>query len=108
MVEMGIPLGQWSGSAAANALRESIERFNARTARQTAWRVGLTWVMLWSAKADAQGLTTEPYSPSWGFETCTECLQAASNVNEKFGKGEGNYGAQCLLDTVDPRVPKGK
>jgi hypothetical protein len=141
MVEMGVPLGQWSGSDATNALRESIERFNARTARQTAWLVGLTWVIavltlalflltgvlvwaafrevrtdrsqagarawvLWSAKADAQGLTTEPYWPSWGYETRAECLQVANNVNGKFGKGEGNYGAQCLPDTVDPRGPK--
>ena len=41
----GIPLGEWSGSDATNALRESIERFNNRTARQTSWLLGLTWVI---------------------------------------------------------------
>jgi hypothetical protein len=33
----GIPLGQWSGSGATNALREIIERFNARTSLNNLW-----------------------------------------------------------------------
>ena len=41
----GIPLGQLSGSDATNALRESIERFNAKTARQTTWLLRLTWAI---------------------------------------------------------------
>src|SRR5258705_9762933 len=41
----GIPLGQWSGSDATNALRESIERFNAKTVRQTTWLLRLTWTI---------------------------------------------------------------
>ena len=33
------------GSDATNALRESIERFNAKTARQTTWLLRLTWTL---------------------------------------------------------------
>jgi hypothetical protein len=55
----GIPLGQWSGADATNALRETIERFNEKAAqqaeamlkqseamvRQTEAMLNLTWVV---------------------------------------------------------------
>jgi len=43
----GIPLGQWSGSDATNALRESLERFNAQSSKQTDQIIRLTLVLLW-------------------------------------------------------------
>jgi hypothetical protein len=33
------------GSDATNALRQSIEQFNAKTARQTTWLLRLTWTL---------------------------------------------------------------
>jgi hypothetical protein len=45
MVESGIPIGQWSGSDATNALRESIEKFNQQSTRQADTMLRLTWVI---------------------------------------------------------------
>jgi hypothetical protein len=41
----GIPLGQWSGSDATDALRTSIETFQAESSRQTATMIRLTWTI---------------------------------------------------------------
>jgi hypothetical protein len=42
MTKGGIPLGQWSGSDATNALHETIKRFNAAADAQTKEMVKLT------------------------------------------------------------------
>lgn len=42
----GIPLGQWSGSDATNALRETIERLSSAADAQTREMVRMTrWIM---------------------------------------------------------------
>ena len=46
MAEGGIPLGEWSGSAATDRLRETIERFNAQAERQTQTMIRLTWALV--------------------------------------------------------------
>ena len=43
---MGIPIGQWSGSDAVNALHETIKQFNEATAKQTSWLLRLTWAIV--------------------------------------------------------------
>src|SRR6266478_9228180 len=57
----GIPLGQSSGSDATNALRESIEQFNAKTARQTAWLLRLTWTLAALTLVMAIGVGVQVY-----------------------------------------------
>jgi hypothetical protein len=45
MAQGGIPIGQWSGADATNALHKSIREFNESTAKQTRQLVFLTWVI---------------------------------------------------------------
>ncbi len=42
---MGIPLGEWSGSAATKELQKTIEEFNRRASKQTRWLLILTVVL---------------------------------------------------------------
>lgn len=42
---MGVPLGQWSASESTDKLRETIERLNAESERQTKIMVRLTWAI---------------------------------------------------------------
>ncbi len=42
---VGVPLDQWSGSAATNALHETIKQFNEATGKQTTTLVRLTWAI---------------------------------------------------------------
>jgi hypothetical protein len=76
---MGIPLGEWSGSDATNALRQSIERFNTRTAKQTVWLLRLTWaiavltlaiflltgVLVWTAFREARSGRGQTAGGAW-------------------------------------------
>jgi hypothetical protein len=41
----GIPLGQWSGSDATNALHETIQRYQETSSKQTAQMLRLTWAI---------------------------------------------------------------
>ena len=41
----GIPLGQWSGSDATNALHATIKAFNEVTSAQTNMLIRLTWTI---------------------------------------------------------------
>jgi hypothetical protein len=43
---MGIPIGQWSGSDAANELHETIKQFNEASSRQTKHLIILTWAIV--------------------------------------------------------------
>ena len=45
MATSGIPIGEWSGSDAVQALHRSIEEHQRTTARQTTHSIVLTWVM---------------------------------------------------------------
>ena len=45
MAKGGIPLEEFSGAAATNALREAIERFQEENGRHTQTMVRLTWAM---------------------------------------------------------------
>lgn len=46
MAESGIPLGQWSGSDAVDALHQSVADFNATAGEQTAVMIRLTRVLV--------------------------------------------------------------
>ena len=41
----GIPLKEWSGSGAVEALQASIEKFQTESSRQTATMIRLTWAI---------------------------------------------------------------
>ena len=41
----GIPLEQWSGADATNALHETVKLYNAETSKQTRKLIGLTWAI---------------------------------------------------------------
>jgi hypothetical protein len=43
MGKRGIPLGEWSGSDATEALRQTIEKYEFETSRQTRTMIRLTW-----------------------------------------------------------------
>ena len=45
LANSGIPLGQFSGSDAINALHQSITAFNEATSKQTVTLIRLTWTM---------------------------------------------------------------
>ena len=132
----GIPLGQSSGSDATNALRESIEQFNAKTARQTAWLLRLTWTLAaltlvmaigvgvqiytaTSARAEsAWVLWLEHSQPGTGWKiveavpdraTCRRRRASAERgPRPKEFSPETTFRYVCLPDTVDPRGPKAK
>jgi len=44
-VKGGIPLGEWSGSAATEALHATIDQYQKESSRQTAKMIRLTWVI---------------------------------------------------------------
>jgi hypothetical protein len=132
----GIPVGQWSGSDATNALRESVEQFNATAGRQTAWLLGLTWTIaaltlvmtigvglqiytavsavrgsptwvLWLAQSAAARASVPP--SAWTPLGGHETKKACTQVmNRLKGTAKGDSHMMCLSDTVDPRGPKGK
>ncbi len=41
----GIPLGEWSGSAATKELHETIKTYQEESSRQTTQMIRLTWVI---------------------------------------------------------------
>lgn len=45
MGESGIPLGQWSGSDATNALHKTIKDFGDKADKQTQTMIRLTWAI---------------------------------------------------------------
>jgi hypothetical protein len=45
MSQKGIPLGQWSGSDATDALHATIKEFNKETVRQTRTMIRLTYAI---------------------------------------------------------------
>ena len=69
MSKGGIPLGEWSGSAATDALHAIIDQYQKESSRQTAKMIRLTLVNHgshrcfddWSVRADLAGvLSTTP------------------------------------------------
>jgi hypothetical protein len=56
MATGGVPIGQWSGSEATNALHETINDFNKASAWQTTWMLRLTWTMAFLTVVMAIGL----------------------------------------------------
>jgi hypothetical protein len=136
MKREGIPLGQWSGSDATNALRESIEQFNAKTGRQTRWLLRLTWVIAFLTLVMAIGLGVQIYMAlsvqaglAWvlwleheylvtGWKiieampdraTCNERKAAAEQgPRPKEFHLETTLRFVCVPDTVDPRGRKEK
>lgn len=46
MAKTGIPLGEWSGSAATDRLREAVVGYSEVTAKQTRQLVRLTWALV--------------------------------------------------------------
>ena len=61
MVSSGIPLDQWSGSAATNALRATIKELQEVSSRQTAVMIRLTWAIDLLAVAMLAGLGVQIY-----------------------------------------------
>ena len=59
MALSGVPLGQWSGSDATNALHETIKQFNEQSSRQTDQMLKLTRVMAWLTVAMFIGLIVQ-------------------------------------------------
>jgi hypothetical protein len=57
----GIPLSEWSGSGATRELHETIERFNAETAKQTRQLLILTWVIAVLTAVMVVGLFVQIY-----------------------------------------------
>ena len=57
----GIPLGQWSGSDATNALHQSIAAFNEATSKQTATLVRLTQILTVLTVAMTLGVAVQIY-----------------------------------------------
>jgi hypothetical protein len=132
----GSPLGQWSGSDATNALREAIERFNAKTAWQTTWLLRLTWAIAALTLVMAIGVGVQIYTAmsvraesAWvlwlehshletGWKiveavpdraTCRKRRASAERgPRPKEFHPETTFRYMCLPDTLDPRGPKGK
>lgn len=61
-----LPLGQWSGSDATNALHETIKAFNAASARQAKWMLGLTWAIAGLTLVMAAGLGVQIWHATRG------------------------------------------
>jgi hypothetical protein len=55
----GIPLGQWSGSDATNALRETILQLNAAAESQTREMVRMTRWIMWLTVVMAVGVVAQ-------------------------------------------------
>ena len=133
----GMPTGQWSGSEATNALRESLERFDARAGRQTAWLVGLTWTIAALTLVLAIGVAMQMYmavtsvhaGSTWVLWLAQNAPPARASVppdawtplgghetkkacvqalNRLKSQAKGDSHVMCLPDTVDPRPAKGK
>jgi hypothetical protein len=45
MAQSGIPLGEYSGSKATNALHNTIKEYNEQTSEQTKTMIRLSWAM---------------------------------------------------------------
>jgi hypothetical protein len=58
---MNIPLGQWSGSDATNALHETIKKFNEQSEKQTAQMLALTKVIAWLTVVMLAGVAVQIY-----------------------------------------------
>jgi hypothetical protein len=58
---MNIPLGQWSGSEATNALHETIRQHQEASNRQTRQLIVLTWVMAILTFVMTVGLVVQIY-----------------------------------------------
>jgi len=57
----GIPLGEWSGSDAVNALHETIKEFDRTSSRQTTAILRLTWTIAFLTLVMTIGLGVQIY-----------------------------------------------